>query len=278
MIRRKAILVVILSAAAMAPVACSRPGTDERAFEWTDRLPPGAVVHLRDGAGDISVRRGVGQSVVVKGARQWNRSRASDVDFRVNQVGNDYYVCAMWRGSGKCGAAGYRGRRLNGLLTMLSLFHHSSDATASFVAELPANVTVDARTDVGSVTIDGIEAGVTAHVSRGTVSASNVSGPLSLTATNGDVRLATDSLSAADSIHLSTTTGNVRAQLPASMQGMFDLSVVNGTVSSDLPLAAAPRTRAGHHLRGQIGQSSRVVKLRAIDGNVSISTRAAHEH
>ncbi|HEX3866294.1 MAG TPA: hypothetical protein VHV78_06045, partial [Gemmatimonadaceae bacterium] len=55
--------------ASLAPIlllaaACSRPGENDRAFQWTNQLPPGAVVHLRDGAGDISVRRGKGQAVV----------------------------------------------------------------------------------------------------------------------------------------------------------------------------------------------------------------------
>jgi len=266
---------VIVAAMASAAAACSRPGTEERAFQWATDLPAGAVVHLRDGVGDIVVRRATGQTVQVNGSKQWRRSRRSDIRFVVTQSGNDYYVCAMWRASGKCGASGYRGRQTNSFLTMFSLFRRGSDASADFVAEIPANVVVDARTTLGSVQIDGLASGVTARSSNGTVQASNVSGPVSLTTTNGNVELTTtDALSSSDDIHLSTTNGMIRAELPANIDGKFDLSVVNGAVQSDLDLPASPRSRQGRHLQGQIGSSTRVVKMRAISGMVTVRTRA----
>jgi hypothetical protein len=267
---------IALLAACSLAAACNRPGSADRAFEWQNQLPPGAIVHVRDGVGDIAVRRGAGQTVAVTGGIQWKHSRSSDVKFQINQVGNDYYVCAMWRASGKCGAQGYHGRQTNGFLTMFSLFHHSSDARANFVAELPANVFVDAKTDLGSVSIDGMTGGVTARASTGAVSAINVSGPLSLTTYNGNVMLATDSLSAADSVHLQTTNGTVHAELPAGIQGAFDLSVARGTVMSAFPLTSATRSGIARHLQGQIGTSTRVVKMRAVNGTVSVTSRGVH--
>lgn len=259
---------------ALAATGCSRPGQDERAFQWTSDLPAGAVVHLRDGAGGITVKRSENQSVQVSGSRRWHRGHASDIKFVVNQVGNDYYVCAMWHGSGKCGSNGYRGRQTGGFLTMFSLFHRTSDASADFTAEIPANVVVDARTANGSVQIDGMSAGVTAHTTNGTVQASNVSGPLALSTTNGDVRLSTDALADADTVSLTTTNGTIRAELPSKLEGAFDLSVVNGMVRTDLPLESSGKGRPGRHFQGQIGTSTRVVKMRAVNGNVSVITRA----
>ncbi|HTE45359.1 MAG TPA: DUF4097 family beta strand repeat-containing protein [Gemmatimonadaceae bacterium] len=266
--------IAFVAVAALVAAACSRPGEDERAFQWTSQLPAGAVVHLRDGAGDIAVKRAEGQSVQISGSRRWRRGHSNDIKFTVNQVGNDYYVCAMWRGSGKCGSSGYRGRQTNSFLTMFSLFHRNSDASADFTAEIPANVVVDARTSNGSVQIDGMSAGVTAHTTNGTVNASNVSGPLALSTTNGDVRLTTDVLADADPVSLSTTNGTIRAELPPKLEGAFDLSVVNGLVRTDLPLESTGKGRPGRHFLGQIGALTRVVKVRAVNGNVSVVTRA----
>lgn len=266
---------MLVTALAVAATACSRSRSvqEDNAFQWTNQLPAGAVVHLRDGTGDITVRRAAGQTVLVNGTRRWRRGRSSDIKFAVNQVGNDYYVCAMWSGSGKCGAKGYHGRQTGGLLTMFSLFHRTTDASADFIAEIPANVVVDAKTANGSVHVDGASAGVTALTSNGTITASNVSGPLMLKTTNGDVRLSTDSMADADSIHLTTTNGTIHAELPASMQGAFDLSVMNGSVRSDLPLQATSKSRVGQHLAGQIGASTRIVKMRTMNGNVSVVAR-----
>jgi hypothetical protein len=255
--------------------ACSRAGFDEQAFRWTTELPAGAVVHFRDGAGNITVRRANGSAIVVNGARQWRRGHANDVRFAVTQSGRDYYVCAMWRGSGKCGSSGYRGRSTGGFLTMFSLFHRGTDATADLTAEIPSNVMVDARTTNGSVDIDGTTAGVTARSTNGNVSAKNISGAVSLTTTNGNVGLSIDSVADADSIRVSTTNGNIRAELPSTLQGNFDLSTVNGMVHSNLPIPLTPKGNGARHLQGQVGSLSRVVRLRAMNGVVSVIARGA---
>jgi hypothetical protein len=253
--------------------ACSHAGADE-AFQWTGELPPGSTVHLRNGSGEISVRPASGQTAVVNGTRRWRRGRANDVQFVVTHSGNDYFVCAMWRGSGTCGK-NYRGKGGNGFLSMFSLFHRSTDVTAGLVAEVPANVVVDAKTSNGKLSVEGMSAGVTAHVVNGTVEATHVSGPLSLETINGDVRYSADSVASIDPINLSTTNGTIRAELPANAQGNFDLSVVNGTVQSDLPLGQMPKTHVNRHLQGQIGSSTRVVKMRSINGRVIVSTHSA---
>lgn len=263
---------VLLPVASLALAACHRGGVEDHAFEWTVSLPAGAVLHLRDGTGDITVHRATGSSAHVVGSRSWRRGRAKDVQFAVTQQGNDYYICAMWQNSGKCGASDYRGARGGGFLDLINLFHHRTDATAGFIAEVPANVAVDARTTVGSVRVDGIAAGVTARSVNGVVEATGVSGPVVLTTTNGSVRLQSDSLSASDSVRLTATNGAVRADVPAGLQGMFDLSVANGSVRSDLPIPPLSNARANRHLQGQIGASSRAFRMRSVNGLVSLVT------
>ena len=265
---------IIAVAALLALSACSHGGSDDP-FRWTEELPAGSVVHILDGAGDIQVRRANGQIATVSGSRQWRRSRARDVKFVVNHTGNEYYVCAMWRASGKCGDGKYKGRQTNTFLSMFSLFHRSNDATADFVAEIPANVVVDALTSIGTVEVDGMAAGVTARSTSGAIQAVNVSGSISLSTTNGDVHLVTDSLSGTGAIDLSTRRGRITAELPQNVEGNFDLSVMSGIVRTDLGLAQAPRSRTGRHFQGQIGASTRPVKLRAGNGSVTLTTRSA---
>lgn len=273
--KRVALLLLALPAFA---AACSHAGVEDHAWEWTNQLPEGATVHIRDGAGNITVHQAPassGRLVTMTASRAWRRGHARDIDFAVVQHGNDFYVCAMWRGSGKCGENGYRGRRGGGILEALALFKRPSDATASFVAELPANVAVDARTNIGSVDVDGLSSSVVAKATNGTVTASHVSGPLTLTTVNGNVRASVDAFAAADSIHLTTTNGVIRAELPAGIEGRFDLSVVNGVVNTDLPLNGREADRRGRHVMGQIGASTRIVRAHTNNGTVSVTTKAA---
>ena len=262
-------------AAVIFAAACSRPGRDVNAFRWTAELPAGSVVHIRDGAGSVDVRTATGSAAIVKGSRSWRRGRARDVQFVVNQIGKDYYVCAMWRNSGGCGDSDYRGRSLNTFLSMFSLFHRSSDASADFTIELPPSVRIDARTSIGSVTIDGATAGVYAKTSNGSVTATNVAGPLVLGTSNGNVRLSASSLAPTDSVLLNTKNGSITAELPADVDGAFDLRTTNGSVRSDLPLTPTSQHGISRRLTGQIGASNRAVRMRTSNGAVVVTTRPA---
>ena len=195
--------------------------------------------------------------------------------FVVSHVGNDYYVCAMWRSSGTCGSTGYRGRRTGGFLTMFSLFHRGSDASADFTMDLPANVALDASTMNGSVHVDGATSGVIARTTNGTVEATNVRGPVALRTINGNVDLTLDALADADSIHLSTVNGAIHAEVPANLQGVFDLSVTNGVVHSDISVPGlTPRMGGGvRHLQGQVGSLGRAVRMHTVNGAISVVSR-----
>ena len=71
-----------------------------------------------------------------------------------------------------------------------------------------------------------------------------------------------------------TTNGSVHAELPPCIQGAFDLSVANGTVT-----AISARRGAGlAHAAGTSGPdraSTRVVKMRAMNGSVSVHASRA---
>jgi len=252
---------------------CSRPGTDDEAFKWTTELPAGAVVHFRNGVGDIQIKRASGSTIQVNGSRSWRKGRAKDVRFVVESSGNDFYVCAMWRNSGNCGAKGYRGRNTGGFLAMFSLFHRTTDATADFEAEVPANVTVDASTTSGEVEVEGLTSGVTATTVNGDVKAVNVGGRVNLRSTNGDVRLEAAEDAALEGVFLNTINGEIQAELPATVQGVFDLATTNGDVESEFPLTAMGKLSHGGHLKGQIGTSAEVFKLRSVNGSVSVTKR-----
>ncbi|HVX41409.1 MAG TPA: DUF4097 family beta strand repeat-containing protein [Gemmatimonadaceae bacterium] len=263
----------------MTGAACSRPHTDDAAFDWSQQLPAGSIVHLRDGTGNIDVRQSGNASGHVHATTHWRRGRASDIHFVVSTAGpNEYYICAMWRGSGQCGESGYHGAsRTGSFLQIFSLFHHGTDAGANFVAELPASVVIDATTTNGSVTIDGSAAGVRARATNGTIDARHVSGPISIHTTNGEIHLAADSLGSADSVDVSTVNGMIQAELPAQTDGAWDLRVTNGVVHSDFALPSTSGRRGNRHLTGQIGSSTRSIRMRAVNGMVTVThpTQAA---
>lgn len=266
---------VALCAIVVVTSACSRSGRDA-SFHWTSNLPAGAVVHIRDVVGSINVTRVNGPVATAQGTRSWHHGRRRDVDFVVNQVGNDYYLCAMWKNSGECTADGYNSRRRRNFLAIFSLFRHGSDAKADFEVNIPSSVGVDAKTASGSVTINGASGGVSAETANGSVTASNVSGSLMLKTANGSVHVTATALGPTDAIDLETANGNVRAELPAGTDGKFSLSTINGSVKTDFPLPVPENTRGAiKNIAGQIGTSTRALNMHTMNGSVVVTSRPA---
>jgi hypothetical protein len=252
---------------------CSRRTVDApNSFSWSEQLPPGSALHIRNGLGEISVVPAADSQVRVVGGKRWRRGRARDITFKVVRgEGNDVYVCAMWRASGRCGATGYRGKRTDTFLSFFSLFHRTTDARASFVVEVPPGVSVDAKTTTGAVTIRGVHAGVNARSVVGSITALEVGGggAVNLATTTGSIRLRVDSLTGTDTIQATTVNGAVTATLPSNVEGDFDLSTVTGRVSTDFPLFTSSARRS-NTAAGRIGNATRLIKLHAMHGSVAV--------
>jgi len=258
-----------VAVATFAAAGCSRTTVNDNAFSWSDTIPAGATLHLRDGTGSITVHAAGNHTALVRGAVRSRRGRLKDVTFAVNRDGTDYFICAMWRNSGRCDATGYRSSTSRPWWTIFSLFRHGSDAAANLTVDLPAGTRLDARTTNGIVTVDGATAGVTAHAVNGGVHVSDVSGPLMLATINGDVRLTNASLAPSDSVHLSTVNGAVRAELPKNLDGQFDISVTNGVVRTELAMPGLSTSR--RRITGQVGSSDRVVRVHTVNGAVVLT-------
>jgi hypothetical protein len=271
--RRHVVVRVALAALLLSATACSHAGSDPNAFDWSNAMPPGSVLHIRDRAGSVTVHGTAASVAHVAASRAWHRGRARDVNFTVERIGNDFYVCAMWRGSGgNCGPSGYRGPQHASFLTKLSLFHHASDARAEFTVDLPANVGIDASTVTGDVNVSSVASGVLARSTNGSVFASDVAGPVTMRTTNGEIRLQMANTANTDSIHLQAVNGSIHADLPANVEGNFDVSAVNGLVNTNLPLGA----HSGHrpHYDGQIGAATRPVYVHVVNGLIAVNRAA----
>lgn len=267
--RESLLLLVVFSA------ACGRRAHDSQdAFRWEQEIPPGSTIHVRTRSGRIDVVPSVGHSASIAGSTHWIGGK-DPVRFAWSQSGGDVYVCAMWTRRGDCNehSDGLRGSD-DSWLNMFSLFKHpSTNATASLRVSLPPGVKVDARTVNGSIAMNGATSGITARTLNGRIDIEKSAGPVQLKGTNGSIEVALDSLAPEDEVILESTNGNATAVLPPSLEGVVQLSTVNGTIRSDFPISTEGELRR-NKLHGQIGNSSREVRLRTVNGNVSLLKQA----
>jgi hypothetical protein len=261
------ILFLLCSAA-----ACGRRAHESRdAFRWQEEIPPGSTLHLATVTGGIDVVPAEGRSASVAGSTRWV-GRKDPVHFAWRRDGSDVYVCALWTTRGDC--SDENGGRFGGSdhswLDIFSLFkRHSTNVVASLRVSLPTGVKVDAHIMDGTISMRGATAGVTARVLNGSINIEKSAGPIEAKGTNGSIEVALDSLAPDDPVRLQSVNGSMTAVLPSNFEGEVQLSTVNGSVKSDFPISAEGEI-SNHHVRGQIGKSSREVRLKTVNGDVSL--------
>ena len=260
------LLIALLSAA-----ACGRRAHESQdAFRWEEEILPGSTIHVRTRSGRIDVVPSDGRSARVAGSTHWV-GRQDPIRFAWSRSGGDVYVCAMWTARGDCNEHndGLRGSD-DSWLDMFSLFkHRSTNALASLRVSLPPGVKVDARTVNGSISMNGATNGITARTLNGTIEIERSAGPVEAKGVNGSIEVALDSLAPEDRVDIENVNGSATAVLPPSLEGDVQLSTVNGRVRSDFPISGDEEPRR-NKLAGQIGKSSREVRLRTVNGNVSL--------
>lgn len=261
-------VVVVLGIAAVAAGCGRREHTVADAFRWSEPLPEGTTIHLRNTNGTIRVRPTTDPVARVVGAKQWRFGRERDVQFVAKHSGNDVYVCAVWRSSGNCDEDRYRfsARRMFRFFG----FRWGTDARATLTLDLPRGVKVDARTTSGSVEIVGARAGGQAQTVNGSIVLKEAAGSFALSSVNGGINAAVDSLAEGDSLSFQTTNGSVRASLPSSYDGAVSLSTVNGGVRTDFPITTSG-SFSRRQLDGKIGESSRMLRIRTVNGGISLT-------
>jgi hypothetical protein len=270
--------VVALLALLCVVGACGRRAhSSPDAFRWEEEVAPGTTIHLRTISGQIEVVPADGRSARVAGSTHWV-GRKDPVHFTWTREGEDIYVCALWTTHQDCTDdndhfAGFGGSG-HSWLDMFSLFKRgSTNVVASLRLSLPAGVKVDVHTMNGAISLQGATVGATAHTLNGSISIENSAGPIEAKGTNSSIEVALDSLSPDDPVSLETVNGNMTALLPANLEGEVELATVNGRVRSDFPISAEGEI-SNHSVHGQIGNSSREVRLRTVNGNVSLLKQA----
>ena len=238
------------------------------AWQWSEELPAGATIHLRNTNGSIRVRPASGDRPTVVGSKRWRFGREQDVRFLEKRVGNDVYVCAVWGSSGQCDEDGYHSRTKH--LFRFFGFRWGTDATANLRLDVPAGIKIDAQTSNGTVDIVGARAGGIAKTINGSVVVRQSSGAFDVESVNGSINVALDSVNATDTLSVQTTNGSVRAQLPSTFTGAVSLSTVNGGLHTDMPITTSGGL-SRRSIDGRVGNGQQLVRIRTVNGGISLA-------
>lgn len=235
------------------------------AFTWSGSIPAGRWIYLRNLNGPIRVERG-GSRVEVTAERRWSRD-ADPKRVRFTSTkgddGQSQVVCALWDEEASCDEDGYHGgdRR--------DRWSDRGSVSVHFVVRVPEGVRVDVRTVNGGLEVGGATAEVVARTTNGSVRAETLGGPVDARTTNGSIFASMRQVGDARDLEFRTTNGSVTVEMPSSLGAEVEMSTVNGRVSTEFPVTLSGRIDP-RRLRARIGDGSRRVTLRTVNGSVEL--------
>ncbi len=164
------------------------------------------------------------------------------------------------------------------------LFGGGHQASVEYHVQVPRRLELAARTVNGGVHLAGAQGRIRLETTNGSLQVAGAAGPLVLETTNGniDVRQSAGEVRAATTngsvevaltrldgrVGLETTNGSVTLRLPRDVRASLDAGTTNGSVHTDLPVAASSTSR--RHIQGSINGGGTELRLSTTNGSVRI--------
>lgn len=261
-----ATLSALLAGAAIAQATTTQPD-----FRWEKALPAGSLVRLHNLNGDITVTAGTGDRVEIVGIKRGSRRYFEDVTIEVVETTDGIVACSMFRDRDmECGENGMRTndrRRRRG-----DDDRDWDDASIDMQVRLPRGMRLRAGTVSGDVSVTGAEGDVRVSSVSGDVDARRLRATgVRATSVSGDVLVSIDALTGAGELHFTSVSGDVIAELPKDINADVTMRTVSGSLDTEFPVTLNGRMRRSS-FDARIGQGGRELNVTTVSGDVTLRT------
>lgn len=242
--------------------------TPQADFRWEKALPAGSTVRLHNLNGDITVTAGTGDRVEIVGVKRGVRRSFDDVTIEIVEVADGIVACAIFEHADmECNENGMRSRGRRGRDN-----DEWDDVSIDMRVRLPRGMRVSAGSVSGDVTVTGAEGDVRVSSVSGDVEALRLkASSVRATSVSGNVLVSVDALTGDGSLHFTSVSGDVIAELPKSLNADVSMRTVSGSLDTEFPLTLNGRMRRSS-LEARIGQGGRELKVTTVSGDVTLRT------
>jgi hypothetical protein len=150
------------------------------------------------------------------------------------------------------------------------IFGKHLQMSIDFHVRIPERSDASMETTNGNVSAEGLQGKLSLGSTNGNVEAAGVHGSVDASTTNGNAEVNCAGLKADDRISCTTTNGDASAVVPVDTQAEVELSTVNGQVRCDLPVTVQGGI-SDRRIRGRIGQGGGSIRIGTVNGNASLS-------
>lgn len=238
---------------------------DNNEFRWQGRLADGKTLEIRGVNGDVRAEEATGSEIEVVAVKRGRGSDPQKVNIEVLEHADGVTICTSYRPrntpGGQCGpgAGNNRGNSTN----------------ISYTVRVPAGIHFNGHTVNGSVNIKGIDGNVRASTVNGDVRVATT-GFAQANTVNGSINVVCGSANWEDTLQFNTVNGSIEISLPTHTQASFSASLVNGSITTDLPITLKGKVDK-RHMNGILGDgdensSRRKLRMNTVNGSITVKS------
>jgi hypothetical protein len=144
--------------------------------------------------------------------------------------------------------------------------------SVSYELRVPARTSVDLHTVNGGITIEDLQGRLTFETRNGGIALTRVNGDVRGNTSNGGVRVLLDGNGwIGEGLDVETRNGGISIVAPEGYSAHLETGTVNGGVRVDFPVTV--QGRSGRTLSTDLGSGGPTLRLRTVNGGVSIERR-----
>lgn len=243
-----------------APVAAQQA----KDFQWRGTVLQGSAVEIKGVNGDVIAQPATGADVEVTAVKRGRRSDPESVRIEVVPHGDGVTICAVYPDAdgrpNEC-KPGNEGR----------MNVRDNDVNVIFTVKVPSGVRFLGRTVNGDVTATSVSGPVSLRTVNGSAEFSTAAYGDASTV-NGSIRASIGSATWSGDLEFSTVNGSVTLDLPPDVQSDVRATTVNGDIQTDFQLTITGRINP-RRLNGTIGAGGRSLSIETVNGGVKLRRR-----
>jgi hypothetical protein len=276
---------LVLAAGAVLAALAVGTGSDLRAqagddFRWNGQIARGKTVEIKGVNGDVEAVLADGSRVEVVARKHARRSDPAGVRVEVIEHDGNVTLCAVYptpAGYGYSSRNRSRDRRDPGPNECRPgdegrMNTDNNDVQVDFTVRVPAGVRFVGRSVNGRVDATLLRSDVDVSTVNGRIVVSTT-GTASAETVNGSIDASIGDAKWTEPLDFHTVNGSITLDLPKDAAADLRAEVMNGDITSDLPLTIQSSRNRGRRITGSIGAGGRMLYLSTTNGSIRLRTR-----
>jgi lia operon protein LiaG len=136
---------------------------------------------------------------------------------------------------------------------------------------VPANVTVDAGSVSGDISMTGVHGDVTAGSVSGDITMDHLhASSVHASTVSGDVDVRVDELTGSGDLKFNSVSGDVTLEVPREFGADLSMATVSGDINSDFPITLGNGRMSRRALNARIGSGGRRLDVSTVSGDLKL--------